>query len=334
MPKSKRGHRIIGNFDARTPAPRIPRVRRGEERPLWSVMIPTYNDDDHLDETLKSVLAQDPGLGAMQIEVVDDSSTRGNPEAVVQETGKGRVGFFRKQKNEGATANFNTCLERSRGRLVHILHGDDMVDRGFYSRIQTAADRHRRIAAFFARCRIIDADGTLDRLAPRLRTLSLPTRAVGELLQVNQLFTPGAVVRRSFYEKHGGFLPELVHCADWEMWVRAISRGGGLWINEPLASYRFFPGNDTTRHVRTGENIRDHLRVASIFSGTFPDFDFELCERTLARQALRQMQRFEESGDSQAAAANKRLYFDLAPPSRRRFLAAWDREIGIVQPRR
>jgi glycosyltransferase involved in cell wall biosynthesis len=41
-------------------------------RPLWSVMIPTYNCADYLRETLASVLAQDPGPEEMQIEVVDD----------------------------------------------------------------------------------------------------------------------------------------------------------------------------------------------------------------------------------------------------------------------
>ena len=45
-------------------------------RPLWSVMIPTYNPrPDYLEETLHSVLQQDPGPEQMQIEVIDDRST-------------------------------------------------------------------------------------------------------------------------------------------------------------------------------------------------------------------------------------------------------------------
>ena len=41
-----------------------------EPRPLWSVMIPTYHCADYLAHTLRSVLRQDPGPDAMQIEVV------------------------------------------------------------------------------------------------------------------------------------------------------------------------------------------------------------------------------------------------------------------------
>ena len=44
-------------------------------RPFWSVMIPTYKArPDYLEETLESVLQQDPGPAQMQIEVLDDCS--------------------------------------------------------------------------------------------------------------------------------------------------------------------------------------------------------------------------------------------------------------------
>src|SRR3954470_1404585 len=90
-------------------------------RPLWSVMIPTFNCATYLREALGSVLSQDPGPEVMQIQVVDDCSTKDDPEAVVKEMGRGRVEFFRRPANGGHSANFDTCLERSRGHLIHLL---------------------------------------------------------------------------------------------------------------------------------------------------------------------------------------------------------------------
>ena len=65
--------------------PEIAAVPDSVHRPIWSVMIPTYNWLVLLRETLKGVLAQDPGPDRMQIEVMDDASTKDDPEAVVHE---------------------------------------------------------------------------------------------------------------------------------------------------------------------------------------------------------------------------------------------------------
>ena len=46
-----------------------------EKRPLWSIMIPTYNCSKYLAETIESVLQQAPAEDIMQIEVIDDYST-------------------------------------------------------------------------------------------------------------------------------------------------------------------------------------------------------------------------------------------------------------------
>jgi hypothetical protein len=47
--------------------PRIAPVRAGKERPLWSVMIPTYDSGKYLADTLRSVLAQDPGYRCSRV---------------------------------------------------------------------------------------------------------------------------------------------------------------------------------------------------------------------------------------------------------------------------
>lgn len=137
----------------------IPPISREEEQPLWSVMIPTFNNGEYLRETLSGVLAQSPGPEAMQIEVVDDCSTSGNPRAVVEELGRGRVTFYQQPQNVGHTRNFETCLKRARGHLVHLLHGDDMVRPGFYQRMEGAFHRYPESGAGFCRYIAVDEHG-------------------------------------------------------------------------------------------------------------------------------------------------------------------------------
>jgi glycosyltransferase involved in cell wall biosynthesis len=296
---------------------RIEPVPAGAARPLWSVMIPTFNCAKYLRQTLESVLAQDPGPEQMQIEIVDDCSTKDDPAAIVRELGKDRVLFHRKAKNEGAVANFNTCVQRSRGKLVHILHGDDYVLPGFYQHVARQAAVHPGVAAFFVRSFGVEEDGALHSLSPRVQELETPGRALDEMFYSNSILTPGVVMRRAFYEQHGGFLPALIHVADWEMWTRGIYLGGGLFLNEALAAYRHFPGNDTGRLARTGENLRDCIRLADVFEELSPKFDRAKFTCGIAYRAHGQAAKFRKAGDAGAADANQKLWRELAPLSHR-----------------
>src|SRR5438105_12861529 len=97
-------------------------------RPFWSVMMPTYNPRaDYLEETLQSVLQQDPGPEQMQIEVIDDCSTDDLAAQTVGRVGGGRVTFRAEPQNRGLADTWNRCIERARGHWVHILHQDDFV---------------------------------------------------------------------------------------------------------------------------------------------------------------------------------------------------------------
>jgi hypothetical protein len=283
----------------------IPPVAAGAERPLWSVMIPTHDCAAYLRETLASVLAQDPGPERMQIEVVDDASSDA-PETVVEEVGKGRVGFFRQPRNVGHVANFNTCLERSRGQLVHLLHGDDCVREGFYASLERLLRAEPEAGAAFCRYIAMDESGAWSNIAPLEQRHPgvlpgwLEKIAVGQRLQ-----TPCMVVRREVYERLGGFdrRPKAVG-EDWEMWVRIAARYPVAYEPAPLALYRVHSPSLSGRMLRTGENVRDLRRVIEINREHFPAAQAdEITRRALREMAttcLRRARRLLGAGDTEA----------------------------------
>jgi glycosyltransferase involved in cell wall biosynthesis len=284
--------------------PPIEPVAETAERPLWSVMIPTYNCAAYLRETLQGVLQQAPEPSAMQIEVVDDCSTKDDPEAVVEEIGRGRVAFFRQPKNGGAIENFNSCVGRARGHLVHVLHGDDHVGPGFYGEIERLVSRAPEAAIYATRSRLIDAhNGYLGR-TPRVRPLERFTQKPNAAFYSNVFGASAVVVRRSFYEQHGGFLPALIHTADWEMWIRAFSLGGGVLSPKALADYRLFTGNHTSTLVRTGRNLDDKLKMARLFAARYAEFDLDRFISMCRAMAAYQATQFRSLNDEAAVAAN------------------------------
>ena len=80
----------------------------------------------------------------MQIEVVDDCSSD-DPQAIIDELAPDpHPASTANPRIVGHTGNFNTCIERSRGQLVHLLHGDDTVRNGFYRTIAPTLPRPPR----------------------------------------------------------------------------------------------------------------------------------------------------------------------------------------------
>jgi glycosyltransferase involved in cell wall biosynthesis len=254
------------------PVPRIEALPVDVTRPRWSVMIPSYNCAEYMRGTLRSVLGQDPGPAEMQIEVVDDCSTRDDPETVTREIGGGRVAFHRQPRNLGIVDNFNDCIRRARGEWVHILHGDDLLRPGFYARARQAIAAHPEIGAWACRVIYMDEDGHwtgLTELEARMPQI-LHDDFVRTLLVDQRLYFVSLLVRRSVYERLGGFRPEPKLCLDWDMWKRIALHAPIFYDPEPLACFRLHLRSAYASGVRTGESVADERRAIKIATAYVP----------------------------------------------------------------
>ena len=229
--------------------PLISRVEEGSSpRPLWSVMIPTYNPRaDYLAETLLSVLKQDPGPDQMQIEVVDDCSNDDTASEVTRRLGAGRVTFHAKSQNRGLANNWNRCIERARGHWVHILHQDDFVLSGFYDRLCKGAEGSDA-GAVFCRHAKVNSNGHWIDISELYRDSAGLLDDWHARITAQCLIQCAAIaVRRRVYEQLGGFLPHLHYVADWEMWQRIASQFAFWFEPSILACYRVHPNSATSR---------------------------------------------------------------------------------------
>lgn len=252
------------------PPPQIAPPPRLGPRPFWSVMIPTYNRTAHLERALNSVLSQDPGADEMQIEVIDNASTLDDPEPLVRRVGGDRMRFVRQPRNIGALANFNSCIERSRGEWVHILHSDDVVFPGFYARLKTALEGRVEVGAAFCRHAFIDENERW------LLTSEIESQTAGilpgfiEKIGVDsRIQFASIVVRRSVYEQLGGFRTDFFS-ADWEMWIRVAAHYPIWYEPEILAAWRLHSSSISTALMRSGATIDDARRCIEISYSMLP----------------------------------------------------------------
>jgi glycosyltransferase involved in cell wall biosynthesis len=279
-------------------------------------MIPTYNCASFLRHTLESVLVQDPGPARMQVEVVDDGSSD-DPRAVVDEVGRGRVEFHQQDRNVGHIRNFTTCIERARGELVHLLHGDDVVLPGFYAALDSGFTSPR-VGAAFCRWKLIDEEGRTTWVASAAQDVAGPlSDAVVHLAEEQRIVTPSIVVRRSVYEELGGFDDRLVCSEDWEMWVRIAARFDVWYEPETLAAYRIRAESNTGRNERGAKELHYTALAIELFREQLPpDRARSIVRRArgaYAATALRTAKTYAAAHERSAARAHLLLAMRLSP---------------------
>jgi glycosyltransferase involved in cell wall biosynthesis len=273
-------------------------------------MIPVFNAGVFLADTLSSVIAQDRGRAEMQIAVVDDASTDTDVRRLVEQIAGDRVEYHWQSQNVGSVQNFNTSIGLSRGRLVHLLHGDDRVLPGYYEKMEALFASYPQAGAGFSGLRYIDEQGAVTSVEPSygpaecvlenwLRTIATAPRTQ----------YAATAVRRSVYEELGGFFG-VSYGEDWEMKVRIASRHPVAYTPDILAEYRGHAGSITRAKVRSGANLADMAWVVDTIQEYLPDSERnELraqAETSCARLALHYAERlwhFEGDGE----ASNRQL---------------------------
>src|SRR5205823_6867555 len=157
---------------------------------------------DYLEETLRSVLQQDPGPEQMQIEVVDDCSLHGAPAELVRRIAGDRVAVHREPKNHGLAGIWNRCVEWARGEWVHILHQDDLVFPGFYQSLRAGAEKYPEAGAALCRHAYCDENGHWHRLSVlEMPSPGLLQHFVEPLVTAERVQCAAIAVRRSTYEQ-------------------------------------------------------------------------------------------------------------------------------------
>jgi glycosyltransferase involved in cell wall biosynthesis len=241
--------------------------------PLISVKIPTYNCATYLIQTIESVLNQkDFDLDLLDIEVIDDYSTLDDPESVVKQYGKNRVKFYQNSKNIGAISTFNTCIERSNCRFVHILHGDDFILEGFYNEIIKLIKQNENCALYATRSFYANESGVFTGISAIIDNLKFGSNNIDSFLYDNPLQFCSIILRMDYFKKFPKFDTNLIHTADLDMWANVVYNSGGIVSDAVLAVYRIFEGNDTSKLKKNAENLYDLIRLRNKFQTNYKDF--------------------------------------------------------------
>ena len=210
----------------------------------------------------------------------------GRSEEIANRLAPGGSSCIDSPNNVGLGRNWNTCVQRSRGHWIHILHQDDLVLPGYYETMERSVRDRPDIGAAFCRHAYINGRGERTSVSEleidRAGVLEdwLEKIAVGRRIEC-----PSIAVRRTTYEQLGGFNPELYFALDWEMWVRIAAHFPVWYEPEILACFRRHDASETNRVDRAGSDLLDVVAAVELVSQHVPPNR----RSELHREAVRQM---------------------------------------------
>lgn len=271
----------------------------------------------------------------MQIEVIDDASTREDPTEIVRRMGNGRVTLYRQPANVGHLRNFATCLNRARGHLVHLLHGDDFVSPGFYAALERGFNADQSVGAAFCRHAFVDSEGRFKSSSALERVeAGCLENGLARLAEEQRIATPSIAVRRAVYEQLGAFDERLKCSEDWEMWVRIAARYKVWYEPEALASYRMHDDSNTGRHRRLAQELEYSRQAIAIFRRYLPKqlrYAARRARNTYAGVALTTAEELLLRGDIEAVDAHLKCALRLSRSPRivLRFCHLLSKRLGL-----
>jgi len=280
-------------------------------------MVPVYNRTKYLAEALDSVVAQGFDESEMQIEVIDDCSTHDDAEVLVRTRYANRVSFHRQPHRVGMASNWNTCIQRAKGSLIHILHQDDFIANGYYREIKNLADNYPDVGLYSTRTFFVDEQSIITGVIRRVRELEQPAKAPEPFFYQTPILCASVTVRRASYEALGGFSLDSGYVTDCEMWARITSAHGAVVSPKVLAFHRQYDGTETHRMSRTAEGIKDICRLNDIFAQRYAGFSLVQGKARAAAAAWEGYLGFKLLGDRAAAAANWEMCVELTPAHQR-----------------
>jgi glycosyltransferase involved in cell wall biosynthesis len=233
-------------------------------RPKLSIVIPAYNRPDMLTECLASLKAVSVDC---EIVVYDDASpTDLTPTVEAAMKDDPRIRFIRSQENAGIPESFNRALAQARGDYLCIMGDDDSVLPGNFEKKVALLDQHPQIGFVYSRWfRTNEANQPtlVESMWHTNFSYSGGRNEFIDLLPGNYINLVTFVFRRTLFEERGGFDPECVTFADWDLFLRYAAGGTQTaFINEPLGNARCHTGTDTSRRGHAqGAFVRDKLCV-------------------------------------------------------------------------
>ncbi len=228
--------------------------RQETDAPLVTLITPTLNRAEYLEETIESVLAQD--YPSIEYIVLDGASTDGTQALLERYTG--RLQWLSQPDRNQAEA-VNRGFAMAHGEFVGIVNSDDPLVPDSIRPVVDVLQAEPDVVYAFPNISIVDTQGTI------LMHQTVPALSLVDMLRIYVCPpTSGGLIRRSAIARSGGWGETYRYCPDFAFFLRLALIGPFRRLPQHLGVFRVHRGSITAGE-RGARMAREQVRVFEEF---------------------------------------------------------------------
>jgi glycosyltransferase involved in cell wall biosynthesis len=200
-------------------------------KPLVSIIMPAYNVEKTIKESIESVINQT--YTNWELNIINDGSTDKTLEV---------INFFKddrivliEQKNLGVANARNNGLKHSKGELVAFLDSDDLWCK---EKLETQLKFMQKNELQFSYTQSYSFSSDSKNVQEAFKFVNLGFKDKEEILIYDFIPTLTVLVDRSILDDIGYFDIELKAAEDWDLWIRILQKYNVGFLKEYLSKYR------------------------------------------------------------------------------------------------
>lgn len=248
---------------------------------LVSIVIPSYNHCDYIQEAIQSVVNQ--SYPHIELIIIDDGSTDNSLKKISQYLSES-IRLYT-QSNEGAHAAINRGISLSKGKYISILNSDDVYHPQRIEILVNSAQKHPTRTLFFTSLSIVD-EHSLDYNGWRLEHYKDLRKKCKQNIDEDYFLIGNIAYTTSnfFFSKDistsiGNFF-DLRYTHDWNFSLRCLLHNRPYWKDDELLQYRVHASNTISEsndviphYIENSYNLSWFLHSTTIQKSQWDLFD-------------------------------------------------------------
>ena len=224
---------------------------------FFTVIIPLYNKENCIKNTLKSVLNQ--SIQDFEIIIVEDCSTD-NSKTVAEEVKSEKITLIQHEKNKGLSASRNTGIANAKATYLAFLDADDLWHKNYLEKLKELIENYPEAHLFATNYTEVYSKEVSVKPASNLKNFD-KDGIILDFFESNlhqNIYCPSSLcVKKEVFEKIGGYNPAINFGEDIDFNIRANSNFKLAYSKTVLVDNIMYSENKITNSSLKSKIITD-----------------------------------------------------------------------------